>query len=222
LIDAQSVGHQLFPDIAADGGVLHAVWWDSRNDPAYSPTRPIGNDAAGVTVASLDVFGARSSDFGATWTAQSRLTDVTTNPNFEQFSNRSVPFAGDYLWVTSAGSFAFGVWTDWRNTVAGSDPREGAAEDNDAADVKQRQLIVTLDGTRLGELMFGETLTHEMLPGPHRLRISNTLFWKTIAFEAKPGAQVRFEAVNRAGKLTYPLMVVLGAGPLYLTVRKVT
>ena len=92
----------------------------------------------------------------------------------------------------------------------------------DVGDVKQRQLIISLDGTRLGQLMFGETLTHEMLPGPHRLRISNTLFWKTIAFEAKPGAQVRFEAVNRAGKLTYPLMVVLGAGPLYLTVRKVT
>jgi hypothetical protein len=92
----------------------------------------------------------------------------------------------------------------------------------DAADVKQRQLIISLDGTRLGQLMFGETLTHEMVPGPHRLRISNTLFWKTIAFEAKPGEGVRFEAVNRAGKLTYPLMVVMGAGPLYLTVRRVT
>ena len=92
----------------------------------------------------------------------------------------------------------------------------------DAADVQQRQLIVSLDGQRLGQLMFGETLTHEMLPGPHRVRISNTLFWKTISFEAKPGETVRFEAVNRAGRLTYPLMVVMGAGPLYLTVRRVT
>jgi hypothetical protein len=92
----------------------------------------------------------------------------------------------------------------------------------DAADVKQRQLIVWLDGTRLTQLMFGETLTQEILPGPHRLRVSNTLFWKTITFEAKPGEVVRFETVNRAGRLTYPLMVVMGAGPLYLTVRKVT
>jgi hypothetical protein len=91
----------------------------------------------------------------------------------------------------------------------------------DSADVKQRQLIITLDGQRLGQLMFGETLTHEMLPGPHRVRISNTLFWKTIAFEAKPGETVRFEAVNQAGRLTYPLMVVMGVGPLYLTVRRV-
>jgi hypothetical protein len=71
----------------------------------------------------------------------------------------------------------------------------------DAADVKHRQLIVSLDGTRLGQVMFGQTLTHEMLPGPHRLRISNTLFWRTIAFEAKPGEDVRFEAVP-AGSLT--------------------
>jgi hypothetical protein len=60
---------------------------------------------------------------------------VTSNPNYEQFSNRTVPFAGDYLWVTSMGSFAFGVWTDWRATVAGTDPREPSA--TDGADVKQ-------------------------------------------------------------------------------------
>jgi hypothetical protein len=92
----------------------------------------------------------------------------------------------------------------------------------DPADVKQRQLIISLDGQRLGQLMFGESLTHEMLPGPHRVRISNTLFWKTISFVAKPGDEVRFETVNRAGRLTYPLMVVMGVGPLYLTVRRVS
>ena len=46
-----------------------------------------------------------------------------------------MPFAGDYLWVSSVGSFAYGAWTDWRNTVAGVDPREPAA--TDGADVKQ-------------------------------------------------------------------------------------
>jgi hypothetical protein len=29
------------------------------------------------------------------------------------------------------------VWTDWRDTIAGSDPREAAGEDNDLADVLQ-------------------------------------------------------------------------------------
>ena len=60
---------------------------------------------------------------------------MRSNPNFEQFSDRTVPFAGDYLWVTSVGSFAYGAWTDWRNTLPGTDPREPAAADS--ADVKQ-------------------------------------------------------------------------------------
>lgn len=91
---------------------------------------------------------------------------------------------------------------------------------NDPGDIQQRQLIVTLDGQRLGQLLFGDTLTHEVPPGPHRLRISNTLFWKTITLVATPGEIIRFETVNRAGRLTYPLMAVMGAGPLYLTVRR--
>lgn len=40
------------------------------------------------------------------------VSDVTTNPNYEQFSNRTVPFAGDYLYISSPGSLSFGVWTD--------------------------------------------------------------------------------------------------------------
>jgi hypothetical protein len=138
VIDDQPTGHQVFPDISADGGPLHAIWWDSRNDSCYSVQRPIGNCANKSTVASLDVYAALSTDNGATWTGKTRVTDVSTNPNFEQFDNRAVPFAGDYLWVTSLGSFAYATWTDWRNTVQGTDPRE-TPEDEDAgtADVHQ-------------------------------------------------------------------------------------
>ena len=57
--------------------------------------------------------------------------------NWEQFSGRSVPFGGDYLYVSSVGAFSYGVWTDWRNVVAGTDPREGGDSDADGADVKQ-------------------------------------------------------------------------------------
>lgn len=144
IIDNQPAGHQVFPDISADGGVLHAIWWDSRLDGCYSVTRPIGNCANRTTVPSLDVFAALSTDAGATWTGKTRVTDVTTNPNFEQFSDRTVPFAGDYLWVTSLGSFAYATWTDWRNTVQGTDPRE-TPEDEDAAtaDVLQCRVLLT-------------------------------------------------------------------------------
>ena len=61
----------------------------------------------------------------------------------------------------------------------------------------------------------------DVAPGPHKLRVSNTLVWKTLEFDVKPGERVRFEAINRAGRLTYPLLALLGVAPLYVTVRRV-
>jgi len=149
VIDNQAAGQQVFPDISADGGTLHALWWDSRMDPCKDVQLPIGNCADRSTTASLDVFAAKSTDGGATWTGadvtdtatkSDRVTDVTTNPNYEQFDNRADPFAGDYLWVTSLEDFSYGVWTDWRNTRAGVDPREATGDpDADNADVYQQR-----------------------------------------------------------------------------------
>jgi hypothetical protein len=143
LIDDEATGHQIFPDISADNpdaasrGTLHTIWWDSRLDPCYSVKRPIGNCANRTTVESLDAWSALSTDYGASWDP-TRVSDVTSNPNYEQFDNRAVPFAGDYLYVSSVNDFSFGTWTDWRDTRQGTDPREDP-EDEDAttADVWQ-------------------------------------------------------------------------------------
>jgi hypothetical protein len=146
VIDNEARGHQVFPDISADGGILHAIWWDSRNDACYSVALPISNCANRSTTASLDVYASKSTDRGGTWAAPTRVTDASSNPNYEQFDNRQIPFAGDYLWVTSVGDFAFATWTDWRNTVQGTDPRE-TPEDEDAATADVVQCRVTLTST---------------------------------------------------------------------------
>jgi hypothetical protein len=131
-------GLQRFPDISVDAGSMHAIWWDSRNDPCYDRRRPLGNCAGGSTVASLDAFGAVGSTSTLAWSGVTRLSTVSSNPNFEQFSGRTVPFGGDYLYISSVGPFSYGTWTDWRDTVQGSDPRE-TTEDEDAttSDVHQ-------------------------------------------------------------------------------------
>jgi hypothetical protein len=155
LVDSQSAGHQVFPDISADGGILHAIWWDSRWDPCYSVTRPIGNCANRTTNATLAVYAAKSTNRGASWTDQTELTDANmrSNPNYEQFDNRAVPFAGDYLWVSSVGDVSYGVWTDWRNTVKGTDQRE-TPEDEDAgtADVVQCRVTLTSPPDKKGNV----------------------------------------------------------------------
>jgi hypothetical protein len=143
-------GLQRFPDISVDDGSMHAIWWDSRNDSCYSPARPLGNCGDGSTVASLDAFAAAGSTSTLTWSAATRLSDVSSNPNWEQFSARTVPFGGDYLWVSSVGAFSFGTWTDWRNTVAGSDLREGGDDDHDGADVLQCR-VMNPDGSISGD-----------------------------------------------------------------------
>jgi hypothetical protein len=135
-------GLQRFPDISVDAGTMHAIWWDSRNDTTcYDPARPLGNCADGSTVPSLDAFGASGSTATLTWSLPStRLSTVTSNPNWEQFSGRTVPFGGDYLYISSVGTVSYGVWTDWRDVASGSDPREGGVgKDNDVdnADVLQ-------------------------------------------------------------------------------------
>ena len=135
-IDSETVGHQFFPDIAVSAGTLHALWWDSRNDPTYSKTLPIGNDSSGNVHPALDVFAASGSASTGAWGAPAQLSDVTSNPNFEQFSGRTVPFQGDYLWVSSQAGRTIGVWTDWRDTVPGVDLRE-TTPDEEGADVLQ-------------------------------------------------------------------------------------
>ena len=69
---------------------------------------------------------------------------MTSNPNYEQFGGRTVPFGGDYLWISSVGAFAYGAWTDWRDTVAGGDQREGPTDDydSDGADVLQCRTLL--------------------------------------------------------------------------------
>ncbi|MEP6651462.1 MAG: sialidase family protein [Lapillicoccus sp.] len=152
LVDSQRRGQQLFPDLSIEGGPLHVLWWDSRNDACYSPARPIGNCADRSLVPALDVYATTSADRGATFAPSTRMSDVTTNPNYEQFAGRTVPFAGDYLWISAVGNFAYGTWTDWRNTVGGTDPREVDAPDDDTntGDVKQCRHLLS-DGSWSGD-----------------------------------------------------------------------
>jgi len=148
LIDPQTTGLQRFPDISVDAGIMHALWWDSRNDSCYSPAQPIGNCSDKQTVPALDVFAATAPTSTLTWSSSTQLTTATSNPNYEQFSGRTVPFGGDYLYISSVGNFSYGAWTDWRNTVQGTDPRE-TPEDEDAAtsDVKQCRTFNATTGT---------------------------------------------------------------------------
>ena len=88
-------------------------------------------------------------------------------------------------------------------------------------DVKVRQVVVSLDGDPLATLLYGESVTREIEPGPHWLRAHNTLVWKTLDFHIDAGEHAQFRVVNRPGPGTYAMLSLLGTGPIYLTLEQV-
>jgi hypothetical protein len=130
LVDTAPTGHQIFPDIAAGGGVLSVVFQDSRTDPAYSPSLPPGDTATGANSGDvLDAIVARSTDGGQTWTETTAST-AGSNPNWEVRGFMRSPFFGDYNYVSRVGGLSAATWTDTRDLVPGTDPRETGADDD--------------------------------------------------------------------------------------------
>ncbi len=88
--------HQFFPEVTSDGIILDiGPYFDNRLDPMK-----------------LDVFLARSTDQGVTFTEQ-RVTDVSSNPNTNEFPNNN--FIGDYLGLDVSETSVYPAWTDFRN-----------------------------------------------------------------------------------------------------------
>ena len=87
-------------------------------------------------------------------------------------------------------------------------------------DVGFREVFLLVDDVEVAMLRHGESITHELPAGPHRVRAHNTLFWKTHDIVLQPGEHARFTAANRAGWGTFGLLMLLGAAPLYLTFER--
>jgi hypothetical protein len=88
-------------------------------------------------------------------------------------------------------------------------------------DAKQRQVILTLDGAPLATLLYGQRVTREIPAGRHWLRANNTLVWKTIEFDATPGADLHFSIVNRAARGMLWMVALFGAGPMFVSIERV-
>jgi hypothetical protein len=89
-----------------------------------------------------------------------------------------------------------------------------------ADDIRQRQVIARVDDAPPATLMFGESHSTEVAPGPHRLKLHNTLVRKRVDFTAAPGEHVEFDVINKPGRLTLGFLSLLGVAPLFLEVRR--
>jgi hypothetical protein len=87
-------------------------------------------------------------------------------------------------------------------------------------DCGQRQVFLRVDDGARVALVFGESFTTDLEPGRHRLRVHNTLMWKTIDFAIEPGEHLEFIVINSARWWTAGMAGVLGAAPLFLRVER--
>jgi len=110
---------QVYPNIAvAPGGRVDIAFFDTRNDPG---TR------------SNDVYYTSSSDNGATWSKNTRITDKSIDRKIGVFSNNADVNAPPGLVATR--NFTLVAWDDTRNGDA-----VGQAQDIYAVDVQHREL----------------------------------------------------------------------------------
>jgi hypothetical protein len=137
-VDTVSVGHQWTPDIASANGVINVVFYDSRSDPSYSPSLPPGDTANGANSGDVvNTMLAKSADGGSSWN-ETQISTQGSNFNWETHGSRRDPFWGDYIYVSAIGSKVMAAWTDSRDLVPGTDPREtGTTDDHDGFDVYQ-------------------------------------------------------------------------------------
>jgi len=90
-----------------------------------------------------------------------------------------------------------------------------------ADDIGQRQIYARIDDGPTHTLRHGQDVTVEVAPGPHVLKTNNTLYWKTVRFDALAGEDIEFAVVNKAGRTAFGLLALLGVGPLRLVVEEV-
>jgi hypothetical protein len=90
---------------------------------------------------------------------------------------------------------------------------------NSDADVQTRQIVVSLDGERKCELLFGDSTTFSASPGHHVLRVDNTWNHKDVDLDLIAGTHLHFIAKSSAGQFSRFLLVAFGAGPIYVSIE---
>lgn len=88
------------------------------------------------------------------------------------------------------------------------------------SDAKQRQVYVSLDDQQIAYMMFGDVVTRSIAPGRHKLKANNTLVWRSVEFEAKPGEEVRFSVVNYSGRGFALFLTIFGVSLLFLKIER--
>jgi len=90
---------------------------------------------------------------------------------------------------------------------------------NSPQDTQTRQIKIYLDEQNQGELMYGDSMTLDIAPGAHVLRVDNTWNRQDLALEVRPGDDLQFVTKSSAGKFVWFLLGFFGAGPMRVSIE---
>jgi hypothetical protein len=91
---------------------------------------------------------------------------------------------------------------------------------NGAGDFQDRQVFLYVDGELWGKVKYGQPVTREIPPGPHKVRAFNTLFSHTMEIDAVPGEHVRLKCTNGLGRGGWIMMVIWQVAALRVTLER--
>jgi hypothetical protein len=86
---------------------------------------------------------------------------------------------------------------EWKTDPIEAFPASVTITRTSQADFGSRQLEVSIDGGHVATLLWGDSVTRQLSPGRHRVRVHNTLVRKTVELALAPEEQVFYEAINR-------------------------
>src|SRR5260221_5133621 len=101
-----------------------------------------------------------------------------------------------------------------RNAYTLRMPASLTVDRNAPDDAQQRQIIVSLDGEPIAELMFGDSITREIPAGAHTLVVDNTWKRKAAEFTATENEIIYFVDNSRSSRFDAFLIMFFGACPL--------
>lgn len=76
-------------------------------------------------------------------------------------------------------------------------------------DFQDRQIYLWIDEEPLGKIRYGEAISRTIEPGPHSVRVFNTLFTRRLTMEAAPGEEVRLQCGTGMPTAGWLLMIFL-------------
>ena len=91
---------------------------------------------------------------------------------------------------------------------------------NSSDDAQQREIRIYLDDEQIAELMYGQSVSKEMSAGPHTLLVDNTWNKESFEFTASENEKVSFLAQNKSGRFSQFLLMIFGAGPLRVSLKR--